>query len=43
MLVKIWQRFHVTDGIRVEDGQRSARERRVDDDGAATMEMADSG
>jgi hypothetical protein len=43
MSMKIWQRFRVTDGIRVEDGQCSVRERRVDDDGVAVMEMADGG
>jgi hypothetical protein len=34
MSVKILQRFHITNGIGVEDGHRSMgeRERRVDDD-----------
>jgi hypothetical protein len=43
MSVKIWQRFRVTNGIGVEDGQCSARERRVNNDGVAVMEMADGG
>jgi hypothetical protein len=30
MSVKIRQRFHITDGIRIEDRQRSAREREAD-------------
>jgi hypothetical protein len=36
MSVKIRQRFRVTDGIGVEDGQHSERERGDVDDGEAT-------
>jgi hypothetical protein len=37
MSVKIQQRFRVTDGIRVEDGQHSEREREDVDDDKVTM------
>jgi hypothetical protein len=46
MLVKIRQRFHVTDGIEVEDGQRSMGEREreeVNNDKEMSTEVADGG
>jgi hypothetical protein len=43
MLVKIWQCFRATDGIGVEDGQRSAGEKEIDDIEETTMWVAGGG
>jgi hypothetical protein len=37
MSVKIWQRFPITDGIGVEDGQHSERERERERERMLTM------